>query len=130
VGAEEVGAAATATIASARVLGVEALERSRDALAGDREDRVVVRPHQRVGEHGELVALADRCQALEEVLPIVVTGEEEAEVAAVGGEMEETLRVGARFAGHPGEARAARCERGLREEISAQFRHSSVTADT
>jgi hypothetical protein len=60
-----------AAVLDAGELGVQTLQRLREARVGNAEKRVVVTSHQDVGEEGKLEALAGRAQPGEEVFAVL-----------------------------------------------------------
>jgi hypothetical protein len=98
--AEEVGAAAMATVVATRVLAVEALKCTREAGVRDSQQGVVVSPKENVREERKLEALAGQGEPLEEVLAVAVVQEEMPCVAAVGGQVIDACCQSARRAGH------------------------------
>jgi hypothetical protein len=66
---------------------VEALQGPGETPIDDPQERVVVVSHQDVREQGELEAFAVLAEAVEKVLAVVISEEEVAAIAAVGGQV-------------------------------------------
>ena len=113
-------------VVPARILGVQALQRSRKPGIGDPHQRVVMVAQQDVGEQGELEPLADRGQAREEVFSVGVAYEQVTGVAAVSGKVVDPCVEVPKATGHPPEARPLRPPQGPCD----QFRHTFGTVQS
>src|SRR5262249_24395434 len=102
---EEVCAATVAAVVPTRVLSVQALQRNRKARVSNPEEGVVMAPHQHVREQSELEALADRGEAVEEVLTVGIDDEEETLVTPASGEVIDACVERTQRSSHKDEAR-------------------------
>ena len=107
VGAEEMRLAVMAPVVVAGVLGMQLLERSRDARIGDSQERVVVVAKKDVRDKFELEPPPGGRKPLEEVVAVDVVYEEEAVVAAMRPDVVDAFSKGAQAVRHASSLGAA-----------------------